>query len=68
MIGYFEKNVHSKKTRNASNLLKLPKIKLEVARGSFFYMGAKLYNELPLDTRKSCSFNDFKRKIKSNIF
>ena len=45
-IAYFKKMNHSKSTRNNGNLLVLPKIRLEYARGSFSYMGAKLFNEL----------------------
>ena len=36
------------KTRNNSNLIMLPKVKLEVAKGGFFFEGAKIFNALPL--------------------
>ncbi len=39
-------------TRNASCLILLPKIHAEYARNSFYYMGAKTYNDLPTDIRK----------------
>jgi hypothetical protein len=67
-IGYFEINQHSKRTRNSTNLLKVPKIKLEVARGSFYFMGTKLYNELPLNIRKVTIFNEFQKNIRSYLF
>ena len=50
--GYFEVNNHSKQTRNANFLLKVPRIKLETARSSFYYMGVKCYSDLPLNLRK----------------
>ena len=34
-------------TRNQGLLIRLPKIKLEVARKGFYFMGAKYFNELP---------------------
>ena len=43
---------HGKETRNANNSLKMPKIRTEYARKSFYYTGAKIYNELPLKIRK----------------
>ncbi|XP_057305630.1 uncharacterized protein LOC130646135 [Hydractinia symbiolongicarpus] len=64
MKEYFEVNSHSKCTRNQNCLLKISKIKLEVTRGSFRYMGAKIYNSLPLDIRKATTVNDFNQKIK----
>ena len=49
---YFEIHQHTKSTRNSGTLLKLPNLKLEFFRGSFCYSGAKLYNELPRETRQ----------------
>ena len=54
---YFEKLNYKQLTRNNGYLLKLPKIRLEYARGSFYYMGAKLYNDLPLEIHKIDNFN-----------
>ena len=64
---YFTLSSHTKSTRNNNNIIRLPKIRLEVARGSFYFMGAKLYNELPLDLRKTDTFNIFKRQLKQYI-
>ena len=47
----FEIASHEKVTRNNGYILKLPKLRLGYAIGSFSYMGAKLYNELPCDIR-----------------
>ena len=63
-VAYFKKINHSKSTRNNGNLLALPKIRLEYARGSFSYMGAKLFNELPLEIRKEVEGSKFKELIR----
>ena len=54
-------------TRNNGYKVILPKIRLEYSRGAFYYMGAKLYNSLPLDTRKTADFNDFDKLLKENF-
>ena len=43
----------------------LPKIKTEYARGSFHFMGAKVYNELPLEIRQIGNYKDFVNKLSS---
>jgi len=63
-VNYFGKLNHTKSTRNNGNLLKLPRIKLELARNGFFYMGASIYNNLPLDVRQESSYMNFKKKLK----
>ena len=60
---YFKKVDHCKTTRNCSYLVKLPKVKLKYSRSGFYYMGAKLYNDLPLHIRKIETFDDFKREL-----
>ena len=45
---YFAIQGHGKETKNATNSLKMPKIRTEYAWKSFYYTGAKIYNELPL--------------------
>lgn len=56
-VNYFEKMTNN--TRNKNHLLRLPKIKLESSRKSFFFNGAKTFNELPLKIRASTSIEDF---------
>lgn len=56
---YFELTNHNKSTRNNSISIKLPKLKLEFARGSLWYYGAKLFNDLPLETRKMYKLSTF---------
>ena len=41
----------------------LPRIKTEYARKGFYYMGAKLYNDLPIDVRTAENKKDFKEKL-----
>ena len=41
----------------------LPKINTEYARQGFFYMGAKLYNDLPTSVRSTGDGKDFKEKL-----
>ena len=50
--GYFNLNLHGRKTRNSERFLKLPSIKLEfVEKFSKFY-GAKVYNDLTVAVRE----------------
>ena len=49
---YFETNKHARNTSINGKLLKLPKVILEYLSGSFFYAGAKLYNELPHEVKE----------------
>ncbi|XP_057296237.1 uncharacterized protein LOC130625190 [Hydractinia symbiolongicarpus] len=56
-VNYFEKMTNN--TRNKNHLLRLPKIKLESSRKSFFFNGAETFNELPLQIRASTSIEDF---------
>ena len=48
---YFEVMKHSKNTRNNNLSLRLPAVKLEVAKQGFSYAGAKLFNSLPVEKR-----------------
>jgi hypothetical protein len=61
---YFAINTHGKLTRNGNFLIKLPRIKLEFSRNSFYYYGAHLYNSLPLEIRKEVSISIFKNKLR----
>ena len=50
---YFQRQSHKKCTRNNGWSLKVPKIKLEISRPSFYFGGVKVFNNLPLESRKS---------------
>ena len=67
-VEYFRKMNHSISTRNNGNLLALPKLRLEYARGSFSYMGAKLFNELPLEIREKVDSSEFMNSITSHFY
>ena len=54
---------HIKTTRNNKCLATLPRIKTEYARKGFYYMGAKLYNDLPIDVRTAENKKDFIEKL-----
>ena len=41
-------------------MIKLPKVKLEYGRSSVKYMGAKLFNDLPLDLSEKITDGNFK--------
>ena len=63
-MNYFEINAHERSTRNSGYQLKLPKIRLEYSRRSFYNMGAKLYNDLPLNIRKEEDHKSFNKLLK----
>lgn len=50
---YFLIRQHTANTRNNNISINLPKVKLELAKGSFYFMGAKFYNLLPKNVRES---------------
>ena len=54
---YFE--MMKNNTRNKNCRLRLPKIKLEVCRKSFFFNGAKEFNTLPMKIRSAQSTEEF---------
>ena len=56
---YFERLNHNNNTRNAGNTLRLPKCRLEYLKRSFYFLGAKYFNDLPLEIRKETSFSKF---------
>ena len=65
LSGHFIRNEHGRVTRNSGYLAILPKIKTEYARRSFHFMGAKVYNELPLEIRQIGNYKDFVNKLSS---
>ena len=48
-------------------MVKLPKTKLEYGRLSLKFMGAKIFNDLPLEIRKQCFVKSFKSSLKSYL-
>ena len=62
--GYFKLQQHKIQTSNSECLIRLPCIKTEYARKSFHFMGAKLYNELPIDLKKTKLFKQYEELLK----
>ena len=54
-------------TRNNGYMFKLPKTKLEYGRLSLKYMGAKIFNDSPVESRKQCFNKSFKSSLKSYL-
>ena len=65
-LGYFTTLDHSKHTRNNQNSIRLPAVRTEFAKKSSYFMAARIYNDLPLETRNEHNFNSFCRK--PNLF
>ena len=61
---YFKLRDRGVNTRNNRISVKLPSVKLSFARNSFYFMGAKLFNSLPLSLRQVDSFSSFKKQAK----
>ena len=51
---YFEFLITTAITRNENILLRPPKLKLEYGRRSAKYLGAEIFNDLPIEVRKHC--------------
>ena len=61
---YFEVIESKINTRNNGTLIRLPKVKLEVTRQSFFFQGGYDYNTLPREIRSEKKHKNFKVKIR----
>ena len=48
---YFDLHKHGHGTRNNNKMIRLPKVKLSIAKQTFYYGGAKIFNNLSLSTR-----------------
>ena len=57
----------SNKTRNCNNLLRLPKIRLEATKKSFYFNGATVFNELPKEVRCASTITEFV-KLYNKVF
>ena len=49
---YFVIKARGKNTRNDQHIVKLPQVKTEFGRKSFYYLAGKEFNDLPLNARK----------------
>ena len=50
-------------TRNGKHMLRLLKFNLELEVSPLMFMGARIYNELPLKIRKVETFTDFSANL-----
>ena len=64
---YFKLCSHNHNTRNNAKLIKLPMVKTEYSRKAVYFSGAKLYNDLPLETRAIDNKNEFKALLKTHF-
>ena len=46
----------------------VPRVRMEVAKQSFNYAGAKLWNNLPTEIRSTISYPEFKKLVKTHYF
>lgn len=58
---YFTLNNQRVNTRNQNLPIKVPSVKLELAKNPFYFMEAKIYNGLPKSVRRS---DNIKREVK----
>ena len=54
---YFTLLEHARTTRNNGKLMRIPKVRLEFARSGFFFMGARIFNSLPMAVRETFESN-----------
>ena len=45
----------------------MPKVKLEIAKGSYYYSGAAAYNKLPKTVKESLSLVSFVTAVKDDL-
>ena len=61
---YFQRLYHNAlNTRNNGKIVKLPKVKLDFARRSFYFLGASIFNSLPLSLRNNNSRVLFRKAL-----
>ena len=60
---YFAINQHKMNTRNKNILVKTPNVRLEFAKNSFYFVGAKIY-KLPSPKEIIENNTDFKKQVK----
>ena len=56
---YFKRIGHKYKIRNDSKSIKLPPVKLELAKQGFRFSGGVLYNSLPMEIRDTDVYGKF---------
>ena len=64
---YFKLFEHKYNSRNNSKSLKLPPVKLKLAKQGFYFFGGVLYNSLPIEIRDTDSYEKFKELVKTHF-
>ena len=64
---YFKLIEHKYETRNNSKSIKLPHVKLELAKQCFYFSGGVLYNSLPIEIRDTNGYGKFKELVKAHF-
>ena len=64
---YFNLIEHKYKTRNNSKSIKLPPVKLELAKQGFYFSGGVLYNSLPIEIEDTDCYRKFKELVKARF-
>ena len=62
-VDYFKYKKTKVNTRDNGTKVAMPRIKLEIARKSAFYQGAKLFNSLPREFRSKKDLDSFKNSL-----
>ena len=64
---YLELFEHKYKTRNNSKSIKLPPVKLELAKQGFYFSRGVLFNGLPIKIRDNDGYGKFKELVKAHF-
>ena len=64
---FFTVRADEQNTRNNGFMLEVSKVKLQVAKPNFQSMGAKIYNDLPTQSRQTYRLLIFKEHIKNHF-
>ena len=58
---------HKYETRNNSKSIKLPHVKLELAKQGFYFSGGVLYNSLSIETRDIDGYKKFQELVNAHF-
>ena len=64
---YFKLFEHKYKTRNNSKSIKLPPVKVELAKQAFYFSGGVSYNSVPIEIRDTDGYGKFKELVKTHL-
>ena len=59
---------HKYETRNNSKSMKLPHVKLELAKQGFYFSGGVLHNSLPIEIRDTDGYGKFKELVQAHFW